>query len=241
MKARGSIFGLVAAAFLLTAGCAKAPPAAPAGFIVSDLATKPADLPFHRAWQKPGLDLTPYTEIVIAPVNTEHLSKMDWWKKLERGKSLRADAGKLAGYAREVFQEAFREDPKRRFQVVEEAGPQSLVLELALVEVVPSKIVLNTLGYTPIVGYAFKIVRNTKSKSSVAFEARLRDGASGEFLALFADREFEKASLVNVKDVTWYGHAESIIHEWACQFVRVLSRGSGEAVPDSKPFHLKPW
>ncbi len=205
--------------------------------------TRPADLPFHKAWQKTDLDWSRYSRISIAPINIDYLPKMDWWKGLERGRSFHADAQKLVEYAQRIFIEAFRNDPNHRFQVADyPPNPEgTLILEIALVEIVPSKIVLNTLGYAPFVGSAFKLIRNTKSKSSVAFEARLRDGATGEIVAMFADREFEKMSPLNIKDVTWYGHAESILHEWADQFVRVLSRKPGEAVPDSKPFRLKPW
>lgn len=166
---------------------------------------------------------------------------MDGWKGLERRGSFEADLRNLAGYAKEIFTRAFREDPDRRFEVVEQAGSGTLLFEMALVEVIPSMVVLNTLGYTPFVGSAFKLLRNTKGKSTVAFEARVRDAATGEVLALFADREWEKTPPLNVKDVTWYGHAESILAEWAYQFVRVFKRQPGETIPDSKPFHLKPW
>jgi len=224
------------------AGCAtKAGPAPNAGFVEEARMSKPSDLPFHKVWEKPDLDLSRYSEIFIAPVNIEHLARMDWWKKLERGDRFYADAKLLALYAQVTFQEAFRNDPIHRFKGVDQPGPNTLILEIALVEIVPSKIVLNTIGYAPFVGTAAKLVRNTKSKSSVAFEAQVRDGFTGEVIAMFADREFEKMSPLNIKDVTWYGHAESIIHEWSGQFVQVMTRRKGEVIRDSKPFHLKPW
>ncbi len=228
------IFGL--------AGCAtKAGPAPTAGFVAAARLTQPTGLPFHKAWQKPEFDWGQYGTISVSPVNIDYLPQMDWWKKLERGQGFQADAKKLAEYTRQTFEEAFREDPNQRFQVVDAPQTDTLILEIALVEIVPSKIMLNTLGYAPFVGSAFKLIRNTKSKSSVAFEARFRDAQTGEVVAQFADREFEKMSPVNVKDVTWYGHAESILCEWADQFVRMVNRKEGEQIPDSKPFHLKPW
>lgn len=232
----------LALAFPLLAGCAvKALPASSVGFVEPELMQKPADLPFHKSWTNPNFRADRYTEIRIHPVNIDYLPRMDWWKKLERGEGFKEDAKKLAHYTYKIFREAFEEDPARRFQVVDQAGPKTLTFEIALIEIVPSTIMLNTIGYAPFIGTAAKLIRNTKSKSSVAFEARFRDGLTGEILAMFADREFEKMSPLNIKDVTWYGHAESIIHEWADQFVRMMNRKPGETIKDSKPFHLKPW
>ncbi len=211
-----------------------------AGFITAENLTHSPKYPFQKVWFKDNVDWSRYTEIHIAPVNTNHLLAMDWWKKVERGAWVEEDVEKLAQYTRNTFQEAFGEDEKRRFTVVEVPGPRTLIGEIALVEVVPSKVTLNLIGYAPFVGTAAKLLRSTTSKSSVAFEARVRDGDTGEIVALFADREWEKAAPVNVKDLTWYGHAESILWEWAHQFVKVANRKSGEAVKDSEPFTLKP-
>ena len=41
--------------------------------------------------------------------------------------------------------------------------------------------------------------------------------------------------------LTWYGHAEAIIDEWAKQFVRVANQQPGEIIKDSPLFDLKPW
>jgi hypothetical protein len=54
-------------------------------------------------------------------------------------------------------------------------------------------------------------------------------------------RPSEKFSLVNVKDLTWYGHAKAILREWADQFVKIANKQPGEIVKDSAPFDLKPW
>jgi hypothetical protein len=235
------------AAVLGGAGCIrKAKPATPAGFIPPENLSHATDLPFNAAWRKKDLDWHHYTEIYIAPWNTEYLRKMTWWEKVERGEKIKEDAKELAAFARLTFQEAFRNDRKRRFQVVEEPGPNTLIAEFALTEVVPNRIVLNALGYAagPIVGPAGSAASNVETattKSTVAFEARMRDGATKEIVAMFADRESQKYSPVNVKDLTWYGHARSIIREWADQFVRMANKQPGEIIKDSPPFDLRPW
>jgi hypothetical protein len=245
--ARPIVFVAVLAAALGGAGCIqKAKPASPSGFIPDKDLAKASDLPFQKAWRKADLDWGHYKEIYVAPWNTEYLRQMNWWEKLERGEKVKEDAKELAGYARGVFEEAFRKDPKHRFVVVEQPGPNTLIAEFALVEVVPNKVVLDALGYAagPVVGAAGTAAANVQTAtthSTVAFEARMKDGATNDVVAMFADREAEKFSIVNVKDLTWYAHAKSIIREWADQFVQIANKQPGEIVKDSAPFDLKPW
>ncbi len=220
----------------------KAKPASAAGFIDESLMTKPATLPFHKAWHKPSADFTRYTLIYFAPVDTSHLLKLSFWKSSGRSEEkIGQDAEKLAEYTRGVFQKAFQDDPNKRFRLADAPGPNTLTAEIALVEIVPSKVTLNAIGYTPFVGSAAKLLRNTTAKSSVAFEGRVRDGATGEILAMYADRETEKMSPINLNDLTWFGHAYAIINEWAGQFVKVANKKKGETVKDSPGFTLKPW
>lgn len=231
---------LAAAAAAALAGC-KAAPGPSAWFVEAERMSAPADLPFQKAWIDPAVDWQRYRRIQIAPVNTGYLPEMEWAKQVDRKEKVREDAERLAAYAQEAFARAFREDPNHRFEVADQPDAETLVFELALVEIIPSKLGLNTLCYAPFVGTAARLFRGMKHRSTVAFEARMRDGGTGAVIAQFADREAEKTTLINVKDATWYGHAESIIAEWAQQFVRVANRRQGEAVRDSKPFHLKPW
>ena len=232
---RAGLFGLI-----LLAGC-KAAPIAGAGFVDYSRMTTPADLPFHQVWIDPSVDWKRYRRIRIAEVDTGHLPKMAWARQTGKLEKIQEDARKLARYTQGTFERAFREDPLHRFEVVDQPDGETVILELALVEVIPSKVALNTLCYAPFVGTAARIFRGWKHRSTVAFEARMRDGTTGAVIAQFADREAEKAAILNVKDVTWYGHAESIVAEWAGQFVRIANRKPGEAVRDSDPFTLKPW
>jgi len=230
----------------LTGCIRKAGPAPSAGFVNAKLMTKPEELPFHKAWLAPGVDWHRFTEIYIAPVHTDYLLAMTWWQNKERHKKIEEDAEKIAAYTQATFQEAFRKDLKHRFQVVEQPGPNTLILEIALVEIVPNKAVMKTLSYAagPTIGIIGSIVGGVMRqtlRSTVAFEARMRDGATDEILALFADREAAKAAFFDVKNLTWYGHAKSIIKEWADQFIKIVNKAEDEIIKDSKRFQLKPW
>src|SRR5204862_5342354 len=71
---RSILVVLFLAAALAPTGCIrKAKPASPAGFIPPENLSQPTDLPFNAAWRKKDLDWHHYTEIYIAPWNTEYL------------------------------------------------------------------------------------------------------------------------------------------------------------------------
>ena len=64
---------------------------------------------------------------------------------------------------------------------------------------------------------------------------------TGKVLVAYADRESQKASLVNIKDYTYFAHIREIINEWAQQTVRMLNRKSNEKIKASPNFVLTPW
>lgn len=190
--------------------------------------------PFQRVWYDRDVDFRKYTEIMVAPVSKEHLMEMAWWKEVSFPGDRRAGARELALYLQRRVSEAFDADPQGRFKPIafaeKEPDAHTLVLEMALVELTPTRPFLAVVGGPTRLG-----------KGSVAIEGRLRDGPSDRVVALFTDREVGRQSLIHVKDVTWYAHARAVIDEWAKQLVAVLSAGPEERVQRSSRFTLKPW
>jgi hypothetical protein len=228
-------------------GCSKADPGPSAGFVATDQMHHDPSLPFQRVWRQPGLNWDKYRRLYVAPVNTDYTLAMTEWQQGMRRGEIESDVRKLAVYTQNAIKKAFREDPKRRFAIVEAPGnaPDTLILEVALTEVVPSKIVLNALGHAPYgIGLALSAVRGiAQDKSTVAIEVRGRDAATRQIMFMVADREAQQLAPGNLRGLTWYGHAHQIIDTWAKQFVRVANRdrAAGEVIEDSKPFTLKPW
>lgn len=227
------------------AGCSKAAPAKSAGFVDTRAMAHDPSLPFHRVWRKPGWDAHRYTKFYVAPVNTSYMLEITEWQQGMAKVDFERDVQALAVYTQNAIKKAFREDPHRRFQVVENppTSPDALILEVALTEVVPSKVVLNALGYAPFgIGLAVNVVRGmAEDVSTTAFEGRVRAASTREVVAMVADREAEQKALVSVRGLTWYSHAHVIIDAWADQFVKVANRRPGEVVEDTKPLTLKPW
>ncbi len=195
----------VLAVALLAAGC-KAKPAKPAGFADPTHMKADKSVPFDRFWRKPGADFKRYDTIYVADVNTAYMLQQTDWQKGERKKEIERDVQALRVRTRDAIVKAFRDDPAHRFKVVNAPtnAPGALIFEMALIEVVPSKVVLNALGYAPFgVGLTLKAVRGLRDdKSTVAFESRVRDAATGQVELLSADRESEQMAVVDLRAQT---------------------------------------
>jgi len=85
------------------------------------------------------------------------------------------------------------------------------------------------------------IAAKETAKGSVAIEGRIRDGASGEVVGMWADREKGKFGPINLRRATWYGEINKIVEEWAEQWVKVANAEPGEKVKDTRTFTLAPW
>ena len=230
---------------VILVGC-KAAPAPSAGFADPTLMKHDPNIPYNKFWRKPGLDLTTYDKIYVAEINTSYMLKMTDWQKGERKAQIQRDVQTLAVYAHASIQKAFRDDPRHHFQVVDNPtnDPHTLVCEVALIEVIPSKVVLNTLGYAPFfVGTGITVARDVgNDKSSAAFEARTRDAATGDIVMLAADREAEQFSpIIDLRGLTWYGDAEGIIDDWSRLYVQILNAKPGEKINGSSTIRLLPW
>jgi hypothetical protein len=229
---------------VLLSGC-KASPAANVGFADPSLLKNDPNIPFDKFWRDPTADWKGFDKIYIADVDTDYLLKTTTWQQGQPKEQIEKDVQLLREYSHASLVKAFRDDPKHRFQVinVRSRDPHTLVFEIALIEVVPSKVVLNALGYAPFfVGTGINIVRTIAGdKSSAAFEARISDAATGKYVLLAADRESEQYAPVDVRGLTWYSDAEGIMDEWSKQFVEVANQKPGEKIEGAAPFRLLPW
>jgi hypothetical protein len=228
----------------LVLGC-KAGPAKNAGFVDPTLMANDKSLPFHKVWKKPGFDFANYKKIYISPVDTSHMLKTNDWQKGERKDQFVSDIATLARFTRNAVEKSFREDPKHHFEVVDEPpkSDDALIFNISLTEVVPSKIVLNALGYAPFfIGTGVTVVRTiAQDQSTAAFEARILTANDGQTVVELADREAEQKSVVSVRGLTWYSHCQAIISQWATQFVQMTNQKPGEVIKDTDPFTLQPW
>jgi len=222
---------VVSISFLV--GC-RAAPAPDAGFISDpqDLAPD-SKMPFDGVWFAPGVDLASFNSVYIAPIDTSHLLKLDWWDtwNLAPGDE-QQQAKRLADYFSERLAEAFEAHEKRKLPVVSAPAKDSLIVELAITEVVPTKTWLNTIGY---------VALGPLSQGTTAFEGRLRDGASQEVIAKFKDREYGQMDVVSIADFAWYKHSQHTIGVWSDDIVKICFRAPNESIAPMSTVTLRPW
>ncbi len=218
------------------AGLLKASPAPPSGFLEHPCAmgSDPDRTPFNRVWRNPNAAawerVRGFNRITIPAVDTSHL----------RAPRLPAkDADEMASYMRTEFQNAFASDG--RHHVMLRNGPKTLVLELALVELQPTNVPGNVLlTGAGVVAPGANVVGSAVTHGHIAFEAKLRNGETGELLAQYSDREFDKLTAASVRDYSFYAHSRKAVQDWAQQMQRLASTPPSVKVPGAMRVTLNP-
>ena len=159
----------------------------------SERMTKSDKYPFNRQWFDTNVDWGAFDKVYISTVNIDHLKHLSWWQKASLNSDLNSSAEQLAVYTRGQFEDAFR-NSNGRFTVVSAPGPDVLVIELAIVELVPTKAWLNTIEFAGVF-MAF-------DKGFTAIESRMRDGGSGEVIATITDGESGRNTVFSTNDFT---------------------------------------
>jgi hypothetical protein len=195
--------------FLTGCSTLKSDPAENSSFLKdSDKMTKQRErFPFHKAWVKSNINRKKYSEIMVSPVNTGYLIKNNGWSAMNlKEDRLAVDAKTIAAYTVKTYKEALLSDANSKLKLVSQPSNHTLVLELAIVELVPSKAMAGAVGLItmPVGMIAGTIATKVLGKGAVAIEGRLVDAETGEVIAMFADREKTKTAPINLAAATWY-------------------------------------
>lgn len=206
----------------------RADPAPLSGFLPDHhlLVRQPDTFPFHYFYLRKHLPA--YENIHIAPVNVQYLRESDGWARFDRMLSgrLGGDIEDLARFMRRAYVQAFRQSSIRpRLRVVNRRDlPRTLVLETAIVGLVPSKAELNALGLAgSFIVPGIGLVTSFMSTGSVTVECRIRDGRTGRILAMYANTETDPKALLSISGYTWLTTARINIKTMAAQTARVLA------------------
>jgi hypothetical protein len=207
--------------------------------------------PFQRTYWNRKFDPASYTQLYVAPVNTDYVMAQAFWEKASRAgvdrEQVKQDAAAIALYTRDSFIRTATDDPKHRFTVVDNPGKQTLILELAIVQLVPSKAVLNAIGYPTWVPGSIALGRRTlfesqdAGKGTVAIEGRVRDGATGEVIGMFSDTRHPATAIIDLRALNWWAPARAIIDRWSQELIALANRPAGTVIKDAPPFELLVW
>lgn len=181
-----------------------------------------------------------YTKVYFAPVKVSNLQNQPWWESqnARTKEHLASDARQLARYTHNALLRAANNYPQKKLQVVSNPGPGTLVVESAIVELVPAKAFWNSAASAAGFVVPGAGLLGTFGKGAITFEGRLRDGGTGQVIATFRDRSTDKMAVVNVDSYTWYRGSEANIDDLALKTAEVLNTPKRHVVRESDPIKL---
>jgi hypothetical protein len=225
-------------------------PAEPSGFLdpshgMSKMGTKS---PFHLTWsntQPEQREISAQrTEIFIAPVETFYLRPIKTKLAGAQYRLLKKDrpVTRITDEIRAEFVEAFEKSSAPRYRVVNSPTPDSVTLQLALIELDPSSVTGNIVRK----GASFALtpaaaVGSVFTNGRVAIEGRLIDSTERWSLFEFGDREKDKISYFTLRDFKPYGHTRVAIREWAKQFEEITRNPEWREMGDARLWTIAPW
>jgi hypothetical protein len=236
---------LPAAALVLLSSCSLekiATPPEPTAFLTStgvSTTGKIARLPFDHSWRNPSADFSRYRNIVVRPVTTSHLRKDEWIQSYSTFvpdeeaylKQCRALASRFSSYLKLSF-----ESPVCSYYLTQDASkPDTLVLEVALTEVTFGR----PAGYVGAMALPGGSIANSAASGPVvAFEARVKDAATGKVLATAADRRGTRFKIIDFNQLTYSKANDEICNEWASQ---LMQAGNKELFPKVRRTWFTPF
>ena len=236
---RKLLLGLGGAALLaLLASCA-AKDDQKTVFIEDSDRMKPDDrVPVQRIWKDPSVSMAHYDKIIIKDVRTDlHLNSS--WMERNGGRAIigkeDSDLEELAAYMKKTFSTAIQDD-KCRMKLTDKPGPDTVILELAIVKVVANKPLLeagSTVGMAIIKPISLclipvKSVVSTETRSPlcayIAVEGKILDSTTGRELIVFTLSGSEKSALFDANKYTSaYANVREIIDRWSVKLVEAIN------------------
>lgn len=214
---------------LLTSAC-KTRPGTPTAFL-SDTHLLESGKLFQKEWQDAKFSLKDYDKIAILTVDTSFLKDMSWWEKANvknyedsgiypgaRADKNQDPAKSLARYYTYHLKASFeKEGSPLKLVPIDETDEKTLVLRIALTELVPVKKLL--LGFSLIGDGSLK-------GGTVAMEAKLENGKTGQLLMMLTDREVNNKFHVERENsqLNYIVHAKPVVKEWTASFQKLFTK-----------------
>ena len=205
-------------------------------------------LPFQKIWMTPDkaveAEAVKKVELYVAPVTLQYLRpvKKPLVKKEVDWGSIDRRENEMALKLRNEFAKAFIRSPSPRYRIVQRPGPNSVTLELAIVELNPTSpkgnAVKTALKFVigPVAGLGGYF-----TKGNMAFEGKVRDSKSGKLFFQFADNEADKMTIYSLRDFKPYGHTAYAMTKWADQFELMTRTPLGQTIKDTQFITLMPY
>lgn len=180
-----------------------------------------------------------FSKVYFAPVAIGNLSRQGWWtsQSAVTQRQLESDARKLAAHFRRALANSAYYAPGRRLTVVNQPGPDTMIIETAITELVPAKAYWNAAATAAGFVIPGAGLLSAAGSGTITIEGRVRDGDNGKLVASFRDSMKDKMALVNVDSYSWYGGSQANLDETAANIARVINAKPGTMV--SQPSQIK--
>ena len=237
-----------AAVFLISlSGCAikeRADPVASTFIDDVPLESKVDGIPFLQSWIVPHEQALPYKSIYIKPVRTDLIPK-DMWRQskglaVSSEEEFQKDAAVIARYFRIRLISELNNMQTKRFAIVDTPDNDSLVLEIAITELVLSEPIVRAAALAvPFPGVDLAL--STISDPHVSFAARFTSHRESKLVATVADRRFPPIRLIDLNKLRARSSAREIIANWARQLAQAIQLDEFKKVQRNSWFSILPW
>lgn len=203
-----------------------------------------AELPFKHSWLAQPNSPQSFPSLYVKPVRTDLLPKDEWTKSRGLAVSSSEEFDKsvavLARYFRIRLLGELKKIDKPRFIVVEKPDASSLIMEIALTEVVLSEPIIRAAALAaPVPGV--DVALSAISDPHVAFAARFTSPDGSRLVATAADRRFPPLRIIDLNKLRATSSAREIISQWSRELAQAIQFDQFTKVKKSWGFSLLPW
>ncbi|MES2440680.1 MAG: DUF3313 family protein [Verrucomicrobiota bacterium] len=188
----------------------------------TDMTQRVQRLPFEHSWRDPKVDITKYKNIVVRPVTTSFLDTAKWedsksgFIPTKRAYVKRCAA--LARYWNKSLNKSFSSPICMYYKTTDSGQANTLILEIALTEVRFDRALPTAAGQPPVP--AGSITSVVTGVPVCAFEARVRDAATGRLVSTAADRRGPELTVIDSDKNSFTRPNEKICDEWSDQLMK---------------------
>ena len=202
------------------------------------------DIPFMHSWIDPQAKISAYSTLYIKPVRTDLLPEEMWLRSrglaVSSADEFQKDAAVIARYFRIRLLSELKSTESQRFTVVDAPDATSLVLEIALTELVLSEPLVRAAALAvPFPG--IDLALSTISDPHVSFAARFTSPDGKHLIATAADRRFPPVRLIDLNKLRARSSAREIVAHWARQLAQSIQLDEFKKVEGNSWFSILPW
>jgi len=183
-----------------------------------------ARLPFQHSWHHRSMKMDRYKNIVVRPVTTRYLDTSLWTNSrspwIPNKNAFVRDSNRLAKYWDVALKGSFSSPLCSYYLKPDADQPETLILEIAITEITFAR-PTSSPGAPAALG---TLINTATGPPLVAFEARVKDAATGKIVATASDLRTDRLELRNFTRAERAKANQEICTEWSEQLMQTTNR-----------------